>query len=137
MDKKRKIEIDIRQLGGAGEILQDILGDILSDIQQEKRGKIPLGIISDELRKKYIEWKDQREEFEYEVKLEKEKIERRIMRELSEKFEERFFDAQRHKEKLWKQIRNELNIEDENADLNINTKTGVISQWVETHECKH
>lgn len=136
MRKKRTIEVNIGDFGGLSEALEHILGDIVGEAEEKSRGKIPIGIISNDLRQEYLAWKDSKDDFDYEMKMQRDRLERKVMRELTNLFEERFYEMQRAKEKLWLDIRKELNITDD-VGLNIDTKTGVISQWVETHEHKH
>lgn len=126
--QKRVIEIE-----GVGSLhnLGDIISEIVQDIQEAERQKLPIGIVAPETCKKYLAWREKQDRFEKEVERTKEKLERQVQRQLAEMFEDRFHDLQHDKEKLWDEIREEVNCTDTEASLNIDTEAGIISKWVE------
>jgi hypothetical protein len=111
-------------------MLEDLIKGLLSEaLEDSGKVKKPIGMISDELRQAYCEWRDEKEELEAEIEFRMERLKRKLEKQLADEFEQKFRDTEEKKDKLWKDIRAELGLIGE-KDLNINTKTGVISQWV-------
>jgi hypothetical protein len=118
-------------------MLEDLLKGLIveaigEDIEKQKK---PIGKISEELRQEYINWRDEKEDFEAEVEFRMNMLKRKLERQLAEEFEGRHQEMTDKKEELWNKIKGELGIIGE-SDLNINPKTGLISKWVKKENNK-
>lgn len=111
-------------------MIENLLKGILSEALTDGKTKKPIGTISDELRREYIKWSEDKEELEAEVEFKIERLKRKLEKEIAEEFEEIFDEHMDKKKVLWQKIKGELGLFYGDSDLNINTKTGVISQWV-------
>lgn len=108
------------------ELFKDIIVEVIKERQREKTA---IGFISEDLRKEYVAWRDEKEELEAEIKFRMERLKAKLEKQLQEEFEPKFEESNLAKKSLWNRIRNELNIADDDVSLNIDPKTGVISQW--------
>lgn len=128
------IELTLKELlenGNTG-ALQKVIEQIASEVVEEDRYKMPIGVISSDIKDKYNVWLKKMSDLEEEMEERKEILKRKMKRQLAEEFEEIVFKTEKDRKKLWAEIKAEMNIsEDDDIDLNINTETGVISQWVE------
>lgn len=101
--------------------------------EEEEEIKKPIGKISESLKEKFVNWKNENEDFVIEVRFKKEILEKKVQREMDELFRIRFEELAKRKESLWNSIREELNI-DSDISLNLDPSTGVISEWVSNNE---
>lgn len=113
-------------------MLEDLLKKLVLDAVGERpsRMKQPVGTISEELRKEYSDWKEEKEELEAEMQFKMERLKVKLERELEREFKPKFDQMQKEKKALWKKIRTEVKVIGD-PDLNINTETGEISQWLD------
>lgn len=112
-------------------MLEDLLRQIAERMgEKEARHKQPIGKISEELRKEYTGWMEEKEELEAEMQFKMERLRRKLERELEREFKPQFDQMQKEKKALWKRIRSEVGVIGD-PDLNINTETGEISQWID------
>jgi hypothetical protein len=107
----------------------EFLKSILSEVG-DFRTKEPVGIVSEKLRKAYIDWKAETEELEAEIEFKITRAKRKLERELEEEYEPKFDEMSKKKKEIWQQIKMELGLIGE-THLNINTKTGEISQYTD------
>lgn len=111
-------------------MLEDLLKHIARMNREEGKQKQPIGQVSDELRKEYIAWKEQKEEMQAEMEFRMERLKVKLERELEREFKPKFDEYNKEKEELWKRIRAEVGVIGDD-DLNIDTDTGVISRWLD------
>ena len=113
-------------------MLEDILKKIALEVVTEKveRHKQPVGVVSEDLRKEYCNWKEEKEELEAEIEFRMERLKVKLERELEKEFKPKFDQMTKEKKELWDKIKAEIGLIGE-SDLNINTETGEISRWVD------
>lgn len=120
--------IEIEGFGLLENLLEGLVGEFGQDTPREKQ---KIGKVREEIRLAYLDWQEKKEQFDMEVDRKKEQLERQMQRELANHFEDKFHDLVHEKEVLWGAIKRDLGItDDEEKELNINPKTGVISEWV-------
>ena len=110
-------------------MLEEILKSIVLEVAGEKKQKNAIGVINDDLRQEFKNLIEEKEELVAELKYKHERLSRKIEKELFEEFGPRLALMDEEKDKLWEKIRNDLCVMG-NPDLNINTRTGVISEWI-------
>jgi hypothetical protein len=126
---KKKI-IEITNLEEIADRIQEVL---IEEEEAQMMEKKPLGTISPSLKQKFINWRNENEDFRAEVNFKREQLEKRGERELEELYRHRFEALQERKKTIWESIREEVKAP-EDSDLNIEPYTGVISQWVKSDE---
>jgi hypothetical protein len=82
------------------------------------------------LRKEYSDWKEGKEDLQAEMEFRMERLKVKLERELEKEFKPQFDQMKKEKQMLWEKIRAEMGLVGE-FDLNINTETGEISQWMD------
>jgi hypothetical protein len=113
------------------EFLSGLL-EVIKELEEEtteKRMKVPVGCISDQLKREFKVWKNDTMNFEDEMALRKELLIRRVTRELKEYGQEMSEGLEKRRDELWEKVRVELQIE-KGTDLNIDMKSGIISKLV-------
>jgi hypothetical protein len=116
------------------DILKESIFEVIKEVvsEKEEKGKVPIGNISPSLLQKYVDWQNEKEDIETEMKIQLEKMQRRLKREFAEKYEENYEEICSKRETLWNEIFKEMKIDDNGERYNLNTKTGVVSQYVKT-----
>lgn len=115
------------------EELAERIHSALFEEEEELQEKKPIGKISESLKEKYINWRNDNEDFIAEVRYKKELLDKKVQREMDELFRLRFEVLAQRKESLWDSIREEVQADDD-ISLNFDPNTGVISEWVTSNE---
>lgn len=113
------------------EILDKLLESIKEDLEEQK---VPIATVSEELRKKYLLWREKDQDLEDRLEMKMKLLKSKLESQLAEEFEEEFLLNKLQKKHIWNEIRKEINHYDKDINLNLDPKTGVISEWVTTNE---
>ena len=113
-------------------MLEEILQSLVIEMagQKTKRQKNAIGVVSNELCQEFKDLIEAKEEMLAELKFKHERAMKKIEKKLFEEFRPKMASMDKEKDELWVRIRKELCILG-HPDLNINTSTGVISEWEE------
>jgi hypothetical protein len=131
---KKKVKISEIKLSGVdniddiGEIIKEAIENDLMD--RDESTMITVGKITEELRQRYQQWSNAKEDFEDEVEYKANQLKKQFARQMEELFTKRHSEFEEQKELLWEEIQKEIGVTDD-VPLSIDIPTGEIKQKME------